>query len=166
MHCILLYHARCLHHAGPGGQAGRTTARDALTSQRTATVPAASSQSLLSAAQTDSTATSPEKGPAAAQKDPYNKGHKVHRKRSGETRADKVLHSVESMQQQQAKRQATQTEASQQGLQYMAQQMAFGMVQVRPMARFKVSCSFRWHRWQIAAHTRTICLHSSSTDLA
>ncbi|KAL0024500.1 hypothetical protein WJX77_010153 [Trebouxia sp. C0004] len=115
---------------GTAASAGRTTARDALTSQRTATVPAASSQSLQSAAQTDSTATSPDKGPAPAQKDPYNKGHKVHRKHSGDTRADKVLHTVESMQQREAKRQATQSEASQQGVQYMAQQMAFGMVQM------------------------------------
>ena len=57
-------------------------------------MPAASSQGLQSAAQTDSTATSPDKGPAPAQKDTYNKGHKVHRKRSGDTSADKVLHTV------------------------------------------------------------------------
>ena len=70
---------------------------DALPSQRTAAATAPSSQSLRIDVQTDSTATSPDKGPAPAHKDVYNKGHKVHRKPNSETGADKMLHSVESM---------------------------------------------------------------------
>lgn len=128
-------------------------------------MPAASSQRSRSAAQTDSTATSPDKGPAPAQKDPYNKGHKVHRKRNGDTCADKVLHTVESMQQREAKRQATQSEASQQGVQYMAQQMAFGMVQVRPVARFKFPAALDGTGGKdVAAHTCTICLLQSAAQ--
>lgn len=60
----------------------------------------------------------------------------MHRKRNNDTRADMLLHSVESMQEREAKRQASQGQASQQGMRYMAQLMAYGIVQVRSVAQY------------------------------